>query len=307
MNVVYTWVDDTWPGYADTLADHATRSLDKNPNRTRDNLDILRFSLRSLERFANVERVAVISARPQLPAWLDPTKVAIVHHDEIIEAKHLPTFSSFGITTHLHRVPNVGERFLYLEDDRLFLAPVSEADFVDERGNVRLYAHGEMTPPGDRHALSSPWDRALAESNRLLDGRFDRRPRPTLKRAPLWIDRESFAAFVKTFPDAIETTRSNRFRLPGSIAPEHLYPYWLWHTRRAFHVPRAFARAQTGYVGLGNVSFLNALSLASISRKEPKFVTLNDNYGDAPRKRAVATVRQWLTQLFPHPSRFERV
>ena len=48
IDVVYTWVDDTFPGYAEELARHAGKPADRNPNRTRDNLDLLRYSLRSL-------------------------------------------------------------------------------------------------------------------------------------------------------------------------------------------------------------------------------------------------------------------
>ena len=43
IDVVYTWVDDTFPGYRDLLDGYAGTSHDLNPNRTRDNLDLLKY------------------------------------------------------------------------------------------------------------------------------------------------------------------------------------------------------------------------------------------------------------------------
>ena len=65
----------------------ATRH-DLNPNRYRDNLSILKYSLRSLERFAPwIRRVFLVTCRPQKPAWLDDRAVSrlellgLVHSD----------------------------------------------------------------------------------------------------------------------------------------------------------------------------------------------------------------------------------
>lgn len=52
IDVVYTWVDDSLPGHCQSLHEHARTAHDLSPNRTRDNLDVLRYSLRSVEQFA---------------------------------------------------------------------------------------------------------------------------------------------------------------------------------------------------------------------------------------------------------------
>ncbi len=52
IDVVYTWVDGAAPGYAELLGRYAQSGHDLNPNRYRDNLDLLKYSLRSLERYA---------------------------------------------------------------------------------------------------------------------------------------------------------------------------------------------------------------------------------------------------------------
>lgn len=42
---------------------------------------------------------------------------------------HLPTFSSPAIECHVHRIPNLSEKFLYLNDDVMFGKDVWPEDF----------------------------------------------------------------------------------------------------------------------------------------------------------------------------------
>ena len=140
IDVVYTWVDDGFPGYLELLGDHAETPHDRNPNRTRDNLELLRFSLRSLSRYAPwVGRVYLVTCRPQLPAWLDPeaSNLTIVHHDQIIDAEVLPTFNSFAILSHLYRIEGLSDRFLYFEDDMLLGNRTLPSDFIAAPAPVR--------------------------------------------------------------------------------------------------------------------------------------------------------------------------
>lgn len=307
-DVVWTWVDGRWPGFAESLAEHAREPLHQNPNRYRDDLETLRYGLRSLERHVpSVRDVVLVTARPQVPRWLDPERVRIVHHDDVFAPHELPTFNSFALVSMLARIPGLSPQFLYMEDDRLFLADVTKADFVDAQGRTRLYAHGESTPRGDRRTReSSPWERALAESNHALDAVHGPADRPTLKRAPLWVDTAWFEDCRRTFSAAFERTIASRFRDPGCVAPEHLYPYHLLHTGRAVFAPKEEVRSVTGYVGLERWALWNALQLARIGRRQPRFVTLNDNFGPAPAPRALEVVRRWLDEQFPTPSRYER-
>ena len=69
IDIVYTWVDDSFPGYLDELNRYTDTAHDTNPNRTRDNLDVIRYSLRSVARHAPwVRRIYLLTCRPQVPA-----------------------------------------------------------------------------------------------------------------------------------------------------------------------------------------------------------------------------------------------
>lgn len=310
MDVVYTWVDDSFEGYRDLFDRYARTKHDRNPNRTRDNLSLLKYSLRSLERFAPwVRRVHLVTMRPQVPEWLNTERVRVVHHDEIFEPRHLPTFNSFAIVSRLARLTDVTERFLYVEDDRLMLSATTAEDFVTPDGKHVLYPCGGVTPHArlrDDESIS-PWNRALAEANRLLDERYGFSRRESLNRAPLVIDKASFEQFEGVFGDALERTRASRFRETGNVPCEHLYPYYLHYEGKASLLSKRDARQRTGYVGLERFAALSAPGLAWLGIRRPKLYCLNDNFGPSPTLGAVRAATRFLERHYPAPSSFERV
>jgi Stealth protein CR2, conserved region 2/Stealth protein CR4, conserved region 4/Stealth protein CR3, conserved region 3 len=308
IDVVYTWVDDAWPGYGDLLRQHASTGHDLNPNRTRDNLQVLKYSLRSLAAFVPwARRVHLVTCRPQVPAWLNTTAVRVVHHDEFMPREHLPTFSSFAIVSNLHRLPGLARRFVYVEDDRLFGRPISPGDFFDGDGRVLVYEALRGTPSGhvQQKPGVSPWNLALAYSNALLDERFGRRRRRQLKFAPLAVDRDRWVEMIATWPEVFARTSSSRFRAAGTVAPEHLYPHFMLETGHGVRVPRLTMLRHAWYQPLNNVPALQTIGMARLRWFAPKFACLNDNFGARPREAAVAVVGRALERWFPTPSRFE--
>ena len=110
-------------------------------NRFRDT-DELRFSLRSLEKFAPWVRHVFIVTNGQVPSWLDLSNphVTLVTHEEIFQnSSHLPTFSSPAIEAHLHEIPGLSEHFIYLNDDIFFGKEVWPDDFISEDGTQTIY------------------------------------------------------------------------------------------------------------------------------------------------------------------------
>lgn len=98
---------------------------------TADNEE-LRYSLRSVERYAPWVRTIYVVTNGQIPYWLNlshPRLKLITHEMIFTNRSHLPTFSSPAIETHLHRIPGLSKKFLYLNDDVLFGAEVWPDDF----------------------------------------------------------------------------------------------------------------------------------------------------------------------------------
>jgi UDP-N-acetylglucosamine-lysosomal-enzyme len=88
-------------------------------NRYRDSEE-LRYSLRSLVRFAPWIRHIYLVTDNQIPYWLDLShpRLTVVPHSDIFPNKsHLPVFSSPAIEAHIHRIPGLSQRFIYFNDD----------------------------------------------------------------------------------------------------------------------------------------------------------------------------------------------
>jgi hypothetical protein len=311
LDVVYTWVDDAFPGYLELRDRYARSGHDRNPNRTRDNLDMLRFSLRSLAHLeAPVRYVYLVTCRPQLPPWLDPAApgLRVVHHDEFMDRAALPTFNSFAIVASLVGLPGLTDRFLYVEDDHLFGRRTTLADFEEPDGRLRLWTKLERSPDRARRAApdTSPWNLAVAHCNDLLDRQYRPEPRRAVRHGPKLIDRRLWQSMAATWPDELARTLASRFRAGDNVAPEYLYPYFAWYEGRARRVPIARSYVDGYYQGIDNVWPQQWLQLRYLRWLRPKLYCLNDNFGDRPSRRVVGWVRAYLEAAYPSRSRFER-
>ncbi|MBI5330537.1 MAG: stealth conserved region 3 domain-containing protein [Betaproteobacteria bacterium] len=310
IDLAYTWVDDAFPGYAAQLGQYARKQQDSNPNRTRDNLELLRYSLRSVARYAPwVRNIYLFTMRPQVPAWLDAAhpRVRIVHHDELMDPAHLPTFNSFALYTHLHRLPGISSPFLFLEDDMLFRAPVTPQDFWTPDGRLRVFPRYTRTAPPEHAQRTdlSPWNAALARANQLLDARFGPARRRAINHAPLPIDPELWREMLETWPEVTEHTRASRFRSLGNVPPEYLYAHYALLRGRAVAHPARRTWRDVFYFPLENWPLHARLQTALIDRLQPKCMNLNDNFGPHPHPGVAAHLRATLRRWYPEPGPWE--
>ncbi|XP_062515613.1 N-acetylglucosamine-1-phosphotransferase subunits alpha/beta-like [Corticium candelabrum] len=110
-------------------------------NRFQDNEE-LRYSLRSVEKFAPWVRHIYLVTNGQIPYWLDldnPRLTIITHNDIFLNKSHLPTFSSPAIESHIHRIPGLSKKVLYLNDDVMFGQPVWPDDFYTHSNGQKAY------------------------------------------------------------------------------------------------------------------------------------------------------------------------
>ena len=193
--LVYTWVDGAAEGYADLCRRYTACPQDLNSERFRDTYQLLRYSLRSVERYLPwIERVLLFTCRPQVPDWLS-SEVTVVHHDEIIDSRFLPTFNTNVIESYLHLLPHQGPVFLYANDDFLFGAPVAREDFLTPGGRLRVYG----TVMGEQLA-------------RRVNNRTQVPSLGFLEHTPFAIHRKLWGEMLERFARGVEATRRNRFR-----------------------------------------------------------------------------------------------
>lgn len=114
---------------------------DFGANRFADNEE-LKYSLRSVEKFAPWVRKIFIVTNGQIPNWLNLNhpRITLITHEEIfLNKSHLPTFSSPAIESHIHRIPGLSKKFIYMNDDVLFGLPVWPDDFYTHSKGHKVY------------------------------------------------------------------------------------------------------------------------------------------------------------------------
>ena len=142
IDVVYTWVNGSDPEFIRKLSPYVSN------NNQAHNLaykyyeyDGMKYSLRSVEKYAPWVRNIYIVTNGQIPIWLNlsNSRVRLITHKDIFPNKlHLPTFSSPAIESHLFRITRLSTHFLYINDDILFTSPISIQDFITEKKGYKI-------------------------------------------------------------------------------------------------------------------------------------------------------------------------
>ena len=78
----------------------------------------------------------------EYPCWLrsgPSSNLSTVERTKLVPCHgDLPTWNSYAIEAHLHRIPGLGEHFIYFNDDMLVGRPLSKAYFFEHDGRPRL-------------------------------------------------------------------------------------------------------------------------------------------------------------------------
>lgn len=97
--------------------------------------------LKSIKKFAPyVEKIFIIVAsESQIPDWLDRSQYHIIYHEDFIPKQYLPVFTSCAIETFFGLLPDeVGDRFIYFNDDMILVSPTTEYTFFNKKGMPRI-------------------------------------------------------------------------------------------------------------------------------------------------------------------------
>lgn len=121
ISFVYTWVDGSDLDLSQIKSKY-NGGNNKVDSRDRS-ADELRYSLRSLNKYLPWHNGTIfIVTDNQIPAWLnvENKRIKIIYHEDIIPKHINPTFDSSTIECFLDKIPNIGEIFIYLNDDFFF-------------------------------------------------------------------------------------------------------------------------------------------------------------------------------------------
>lgn len=102
----------------------------------------LKYCLRSITKNMMWARriFLVLDDEERLPPWMttSATKIQIIRHSEIIPNEYLPTYNSNVIDSFLHRIPDLVERFVVLDDDCFILKQVRPSIFFDPNDGLPI-------------------------------------------------------------------------------------------------------------------------------------------------------------------------
>jgi hypothetical protein len=223
VDVVYTWVDGQDPEWQatlrDVLEDHdgpaADHSMDPARFRSRDEL---LYSMRSVWALCGWVRKIFVVTAGQVPGWLvGHDRVRVVDHDEILPASALPTFNSHAIESSLHRIDELAEHFIYLNDDMFVGRPLRPEIFFTPNGLPKVFSSDARVPGvEDEHTLAV--DTAARRGRELLAERFGRVATFKPHHSPYPLRRSTLEEIDREFPDVVKTTSHSRFRDPADLS-----------------------------------------------------------------------------------------
>ena len=252
IDAVVTWVDGSDPAHrkkrektlrmlGKTGPGSATIPAGTDPTRFTDNGEI-RWCLHSIRKFAPWIRHIHLVTDNQVPAFLTHEKqkelgVRIVDHTEIFRGYEwaLPTFNSYAIETVLWRINDLSDRFLFLNDDFVFINHTEVSDFFLAnrpvlrgrweriRGNSRIHMLGNQLANYFLKTVfkTSRTMQLYAQMNavRLLGykKRYYRSPH-----VPHPLRKDTFETFFSKHEDILKHNLRNRFRDTKDFVPVSL-------------------------------------------------------------------------------------
>lgn len=148
VDIVYTWVD----GGDENWIKKKEETLNQYPSNKKTaevsgkgrfvNNDELKYSLRSIGKYAPWVNNIFIITDDQIPSWLDTnnSKIHIIDHKDIFKNDaELPCFNSNAIEMCLHNIKELAENFIFLNDDCFLGRNSSISDFFLDNGNPKLF------------------------------------------------------------------------------------------------------------------------------------------------------------------------
>jgi hypothetical protein len=139
IDLVYLWVDGNdpeWQAKRNAFFGRKVENTSTNFYGRYINNNELKFSLRSVEKYAPWIRKIFIVTDNQKPKWLDISnpKIQIIDHKDILPHKSLPCFNSNVLEHFLYKIPNLSEYFLLSNDDTFFNKTVLPTTFFAKDG-----------------------------------------------------------------------------------------------------------------------------------------------------------------------------
>lgn len=299
VDAVYTWVNQTDPEWQRKWLDAFPES-EFDPDRFTDN-DELKYSLRSINKYAKWINKIYIVSNCSKPAWLkDNPKIEWVFHEEIYPSEDmLPTFNSHSIECCLHHIDNLSEHFIYFNDDVVLGQPCLKSDFFDSAGrSISYYEPYGMVYDGSMRENIPDYMKASINSCRLLKEIAPNYSARNLTRhVPHALKKSVLQRIDECFNFDINRTRYSKLRSDIDInLTSFLYHHYSYITKESV----------SGDIKNIIVRPSNIKMIVDEQAFSHKVMCFNDGAGSAVDKNYKATTKKYLNRRFSEPSPWEK-
>ncbi|WPY97048.1 stealth conserved region 3 domain-containing protein (plasmid) [Limimaricola variabilis] len=313
VDLVYTWVNHADPAWAALFAKHRDAALNRRHEAEAvsgdavslarfHSVDELKYSLRSVARnMPWVRRIHILSNCDR-PDWLlpDHPRIRWVRHEEVIAPEYLPTFSSHAIESHLHLIPGLSERFVYLNDDFFVAAPLQKSFFFDENGASHAFLEPGGMVSGPVREEDPDYLNAARNGAALLFEAFGTSATRLHEHTAFALRRDVLAEIEARWPQAYHRMRQNRFRASTDLSPtSFLYHHYALNTGRARIMPIALS-----LITPFDIRWRNRLRHAL--QPGVQTICINEGGTEPPSPDWHEGVRGFLETAFPEPAEWER-
>lgn len=307
VDLVYLWVngsDPAWVAKRNACIGQVTSQQENCKGRYEDSGD-LKYSMRSIEKYAPWIRKIFIVTDHQVPDWLDTSnpRIRIVDHTEIMPAESLPCFNSALIEQFLGNIPGLSEHFLYANDDMYINQPVTPSTFFAEDGLPILFMNRKPLRRLDF------WFREKVLGKRLSPYL------QTIRKASDMVEKKYGKYTGDKLHHNIDAYLKSTFLLVNEKFAEELAPMRTHHMRSTEDVQRCIYSYVARFERRGHLRYVNQHHsfrlhidkrwlYPKFERYRPVLFCLNDSeyVTDDDRRFAI----EYVSRLFPEKSQFEK-
>lgn len=238
VDVVFTWVNNTDSAWRERYQQASRQPMNNdiglyaNDNARFDNHNELYYSIHGVLKHLEWVRHIFIVTDNQTPDWfssLRSEKISIIDHRQIIDEKYLPTFNSHVIEAHLHRIPNLSENFIYLNDDVFVARPLPKEHFFAPNGNASIFLADKSLQAMKDKGVMTPTLFACSNCQLLLKKDYSVEIDMPLVHTYIPLKKSYFEKAWQLYGDRIQEFLANKFRSNHDLnLATFLVPYLMY-------------------------------------------------------------------------------
>lgn len=309
VDMVYLWCDGNEPKFREQK-NYWLIKENKAPEKQAtaagrfEQVDELKYSLRSVEKYLPWVRHVYIVTADQVPSWLNTeySKVTVVDHSEILPRENLPVFNSNAIEAGIYKIPGLSEHFLYANDDTFVNRPLKKSFFFEDGKPIVRVKPTELNTTSLYH---------LQLSNAIeLGEQFFGSEIPLLSQRNLVphhnIDaylKSDYAACAAQFDEQYQETLTHRFRKAESVQRLLVSIWSIMKDHAQVKIVQASKKKTKTIDSLYIVNTKRDYA-RTLNRMNPGLFCINDSEFSGPNDRQ--RVKKFLKNRFPHKSKFEK-